>query len=229
MNLFEISVDQHMDMIEYAGNMLDKHDSVDCTAPSLVEVISTISHFDFSIDFSIELAIAKWNSTKQIKSNSNEFFIFIWCGGTQVTGISQHHMATASGLSDYDYQSLTKLTMGLKNLNQIETVTKVPIPTEIMEHFKSKFSCCAHSQSFFIHFQASQFFRIKYNVFKWIQLDNRMVQFFNFFRYKMSLYDGLVPRNRPSMVDHRFGYLCKCIINSFALLACRLLAKTIYF
>lgn len=40
MNLFEISVDQHMDMIEYAGNMLDKHDSIDCSAPSLVEVIN---------------------------------------------------------------------------------------------------------------------------------------------------------------------------------------------
>lgn len=48
-------------------------------------------------------------------------------------------MATASGLSDYDYQNLSNLTLGLKNLNQIETVTKVPIPTEIMEHFKSKF------------------------------------------------------------------------------------------
>lgn len=37
MNLFEITLDQHMDMIEYAGNMLDKHDLID-RAPSLVEV-----------------------------------------------------------------------------------------------------------------------------------------------------------------------------------------------
>lgn len=27
-----------MDMIEYAGNMLDKHDLIDSSAPSLVEV-----------------------------------------------------------------------------------------------------------------------------------------------------------------------------------------------
>lgn len=38
MNLFEITLDQHMDMIEYAGNMLDKHDLIDSSAPSLVEV-----------------------------------------------------------------------------------------------------------------------------------------------------------------------------------------------
>lgn len=38
MNLFEISLDQHMDMIEYAGNMLDKHDLKESSAPSLMEV-----------------------------------------------------------------------------------------------------------------------------------------------------------------------------------------------
>lgn len=38
MNLFEITLDQHMDMIEYAGNTLDKHDLIDSSAPSLVEV-----------------------------------------------------------------------------------------------------------------------------------------------------------------------------------------------
>ena len=47
-------------------------------------------------------------------------------------------MGTASGLNDFDYQNLSSLSMGLKNLNQIATVNKVPIPTEIMEHFKSK-------------------------------------------------------------------------------------------
>lgn len=49
-------------------------------------------------------------------------------------------MATASGLSDYDYQNLSNLTLGLKDLHQIETVTKVPIPIEIMEHFKSNWN-----------------------------------------------------------------------------------------
>lgn len=38
MNLFEITLDQHMDMIEYAGNTLDKHDLIDSSAPSLLEV-----------------------------------------------------------------------------------------------------------------------------------------------------------------------------------------------
>lgn len=47
-------------------------------------------------------------------------------------------MATASGLSDYDYQNLSNLTMGLKNVNQLELVSKIPIPPEIMEHFRSK-------------------------------------------------------------------------------------------
>lgn len=48
-------------------------------------------------------------------------------------------MATASGLNDFDYQSLTTLSMGLKNINQIETVGKIPIPPEVMEHFNRKF------------------------------------------------------------------------------------------
>lgn len=56
-----------------------------------------------------------------------------------MTGISQHHMATASGLSDYDYQNLANLTSGLKNVNQLELVSKIPIPPEIMEHFRSNF------------------------------------------------------------------------------------------
>lgn len=38
MNLFEITIDQHLDMIEYAGNMVDKHDLIDSSAPSLIEV-----------------------------------------------------------------------------------------------------------------------------------------------------------------------------------------------
>lgn len=46
-------------------------------------------------------------------------------------------MATASGLSDYDYQNLSNLTMGLKNVNQLDLVSKIPIPPEIMEHFRS--------------------------------------------------------------------------------------------
>lgn len=45
-------------------------------------------------------------------------------------------MPTASGLNDYDYQNLSTLSMNLKQLNQLTTVNKVPIPPEVMEHFK---------------------------------------------------------------------------------------------
>lgn len=47
-------------------------------------------------------------------------------------------MPTASGLNDYDYQDLATLSMGFTNLNQLEIVAKVPIPPEILEHFKSQ-------------------------------------------------------------------------------------------
>lgn len=55
-----------------------------------------------------------------------------------MTGINQHGMATASGLNDYDYQTLSSLSMGQKQLNQLQTVNKIPIPPEILEHFKRK-------------------------------------------------------------------------------------------
>lgn len=59
-----------------------------------------------------------------------------------MTGISQHRMPTASGLSEYDYPPLSTLSAGM-NLNQIETVNKVPIPPEVMEHFKRNNNCSA--------------------------------------------------------------------------------------
>ena len=128
MNMFEITIDQHMDMIEYAGNTLDKHDSIDNSAPSLVEVCVS---FFFSWFFFLRLLKQRGKKWK--------FLIGVcsFCIRVQVTGISQHHMATASGLNDYDYQNLSNLTMGLKNLNQLELVSKIPIPPEIMEHFRS--------------------------------------------------------------------------------------------
>lgn len=47
-------------------------------------------------------------------------------------------MASVSGLNDYDYQNLSTLSMGMKQLNQLVTTNKVPIPPEIMDHFKRK-------------------------------------------------------------------------------------------
>lgn len=48
-------------------------------------------------------------------------------------------MASVSGLNDYDYQNLSTLSMGMKQLNQIVTTNKIPIPPEIMDHFKRNF------------------------------------------------------------------------------------------
>lgn len=50
------------------------------------------------------------------------------------TGITQHG-ATASGLIDQDYPSLSDLALGLANFTQIKTLNKVPLPPEVMEHF----------------------------------------------------------------------------------------------
>ncbi|XP_055921871.1 nuclear pore complex protein Nup154 [Eupeodes corollae] len=57
-------------------------------------------------------------------------------GLLELTGVSQHGMASASGLNDYDYENLSKLSLGHKQLEQVTTVNKIPIPSEILEHFK---------------------------------------------------------------------------------------------
>ncbi|XP_073824814.1 nuclear pore complex protein Nup154 [Musca autumnalis] len=79
-----------LEMLDVAGNMFERYDSIDLSTPGLLEM----------------------------------------------TGINQHVMATASGLNDYDYQNLSNLTMGHKQLNQLQTISKIPIPPEILEHFK---------------------------------------------------------------------------------------------
>ncbi|XP_068150657.1 nuclear pore complex protein Nup154 [Drosophila tropicalis] len=58
-------------------------------------------------------------------------------GLLELTGVSQHGRATMSGLNDHDYQSLAYLPSNdTHNLQQMRTVTKSGIPTEILEHFK---------------------------------------------------------------------------------------------
>uniref|UniRef100_A0A1I8PU24 Uncharacterized protein n=1 Tax=Stomoxys calcitrans TaxID=35570 RepID=A0A1I8PU24_STOCA len=79
-----------IELLDFAGNMFEKYDSIDLAAPGLLEM----------------------------------------------TGINQHVMATASGLNDNDYQTLANLSMGHKQLNQLQTISKIPIPPEILEHFK---------------------------------------------------------------------------------------------
>ncbi|XP_055712815.1 nuclear pore complex protein Nup154-like isoform X2 [Phlebotomus papatasi] len=46
-------------------------------------------------------------------------------------------MATTSGLNDYDYQNLSSLSLNMKQLNQVATINKVPIPSEILEHLNN--------------------------------------------------------------------------------------------
>lgn len=45
-------------------------------------------------------------------------------------------MATASGLKKDDYLDLCYLSSGQIELAQIASVSKIPIPTEVVEHFK---------------------------------------------------------------------------------------------
>lgn len=98
-----------LELLDVAGNMFEKYDSIDLSTPGLLEVrFLTLHVFCF-------------------------LFIRIFL---QITGINQHVMATASGLNDYDYQNLSNLTMGHKQINQIQTINKIPIPPEILEHFK---------------------------------------------------------------------------------------------
>lgn len=43
--------------------------------------------------------------------------------------------ATASGLTDHDYPMLAGAPLSLNNLNQIKVFNKIPLPSEIVEHF----------------------------------------------------------------------------------------------
>lgn len=108
--------------IEHAGLMLDRHAAGDSTVPNLLEVcLEASNHCRLQ-------SVVKLTNIHPHNLNIK-----------QVTGVQQHRMATASGLNDYDYQKLSTLTRNEAiGLNQIETVGKVPIPPEIMEHFKRK-------------------------------------------------------------------------------------------
>lgn len=130
-----------VDSLEFAGTMLERHDIADCSTPGLLEV--RMGQFNKDINCKVPRFLLFWKSYENKKHDPNlppeaqirsHFHFF------QVTGIKQSGMATASGLNDYDYQNLSSLSLGLKNLNQLATVNKIPIPPEIMEHFKRK--CC---------------------------------------------------------------------------------------
>ncbi|XP_058056850.1 nuclear pore complex protein Nup154 [Anopheles bellator] len=63
-------------------------------------------------------------------------------GLLELMGVSQAGTPTASGKGELDYQPLSSLSMGLKELHQLSTVNKMPIPPEIMEHFNHVQSHC---------------------------------------------------------------------------------------
>jgi len=42
---------------------------------------------------------------------------------------------TVSGLDDHDYPNLNGASMTLTNINQMKMLNKIPLPSEVMEHF----------------------------------------------------------------------------------------------
>lgn len=87
-------------------------------------------------------------------------------------------MTSISGLNDYDYQNLSTLSMGMKQLNQLVTTNKVPIPPEIMDHFKRMRTAPVSLLYFYLTTD---------------HLPHR---------HEMQLYDGTLPGNRSCLADH---------------------------
>ncbi|KAK0174071.1 hypothetical protein PV328_007188 [Microctonus aethiopoides] len=79
----------HLDALEMAGKMVDKHIVADSNFPSLISLMR----------YSVQ-------------------------GGP-----------TVSGLDDYDYPNLNGNLLNLTSLNQMKMHSKIPLPSEVMEHF----------------------------------------------------------------------------------------------
>lgn len=47
---------------------------------------------------------------------------------------------TVSGLDDHDYPNLNGASISLTNINQMKIHSKIPLPSEVMEHFGRIFS-----------------------------------------------------------------------------------------
>lgn len=80
-------------------------------------------------------------------------------------------MATASGLKKDDYLDLCYLSSGQIELAQIASVSKISIPTEVVEHFKRAI--------FHIFFVSNNVLKLNF-------------LFFLMHRYKVSLQDGFI-------------------------------------
>lgn len=79
----------HLDALEMAGKMVDKHIVADSNFPSLINLM-------------------RYNAQ----------------GGP-----------TVSGLDVYDYPNLNGASLSLTNINQMRTHSKIPLPSQVMEHF----------------------------------------------------------------------------------------------
>ncbi|XP_014228329.1 nuclear pore complex protein Nup154 [Trichogramma pretiosum] len=79
----------HLDALEMAGKMVDKHIVADSNFPSLINLM-------------------RYN----VQGNP-----------------------TVSGLDVYDYPNLNGTSMSLTNINQMRMHSKIPLPSEVMEHF----------------------------------------------------------------------------------------------
>ncbi|KAG7189622.1 hypothetical protein KM043_017304 [Ampulex compressa] len=79
----------HLDALEMAGKMVDKHIVADSNFPSLINLM-------------------RYNVQ----------------GGP-----------TVSGLDDHDYPNLNGTSVSLTNINQMKMHSKIPLPSEVMEHF----------------------------------------------------------------------------------------------
>ncbi|XP_014476453.1 PREDICTED: nuclear pore complex protein Nup155 isoform X3 [Dinoponera quadriceps] len=81
--------ERHLDSLEMAGKMVDKHILADSNFPSLTNLM-------------------RYN----VQSGP-----------------------TVSGLDDHDYPNLNGGSMSLTNINQMKIHSKIPLPSEVMEHF----------------------------------------------------------------------------------------------
>lgn len=95
---------------------------------------------------------------------------------------------TVSGLDDHDYPSLHGSSISLTNINQMKIHSKIPLPSEVMEHF-GRILVIFYVYHVYVLFDSSLIF-----------LSNSYY-FLNvfFFRYAMSLHDGFIYRYFKSM------------------------------
>lgn len=84
------SLKVHLESVDAAGKMVEKHIIADSNFPSLVNILQ----------------------------------------------LSAHSGPTVSGLDVHDYPSLNGMSSSLTNINQMKIAQKMPLPSEVMEHFE---------------------------------------------------------------------------------------------